>query len=105
MNRVTDLNKGDLSSAQEIGELECVINNLQTRIAALERERDRLRELFAPIMIGGNHLALWIGEDHPPYTATDEEAISHFGSTMGLDVWRCWKIIMETRQALGGKEE
>ena len=46
--------------------------------------------------IGGNHAALLIGADHPPYTATKAEAETHYGNNLdALNAWFCWRAIMK----------
>lgn len=56
------------------------------------------------ILTGGNHLALWLGENHPPYSATNGDALEHYGPGRNYDTWCYWKIIMDARQ-LDTKEE
>jgi hypothetical protein len=49
------------------------------------------------IMVGGNHLALLIGADHPPYTAEPLAALEHYGAGDTYEVWCCWRAIMQAR--------
>ena len=68
---------------------------------------DRILELEAAlrhVMAGGNHVALLIGADHPPYTTTHDKALTHYGAGYAYDAWCCWKAIMEARKALEGKD-
>ena len=65
---------------------DCGCEDPETRkTAALER-----------VLIGGNHLALLIGPDHPPYTATHDDAMAHYQSNHdAYEAWCCWRTIME----------
>lgn len=65
-------------------------------------EVKRLQRAIGDVLIGGNHLALLIGADHPPYTATPDEALAFYGK-IDLDrfeIWCCWRSIMRARDAL-----
>jgi hypothetical protein len=54
-----------------------------------------LADALHTVAIGGNHLALIIGSDHPPYTAHDDVALRHYGDNLDTyNAWVCWKIIM-----------
>lgn len=69
-----------------------------------------LRCLLKDILIGGNHLALLIGHDHPPHTATDDEANEHYCCILRqpdlYDIWLCWRSIMRARDILNtGREQ
>ena len=69
---------------------------------------DRILELEAAlrhVMAGGNHVALLIGADHPPYTTTHDKALTHYGAGYAYDAWCCWKAIMEARKALEGEND
>lgn len=57
------------------------------------------REALWSILCGGNHLALLIGASHPPYTASTEDALDHYGATDAYDIWCCWREIMKARDA------
>jgi hypothetical protein len=59
------------------------------------------QEALDAVLIGGNHLAVHIGMDHPPHTATHEEAMKFYRPGWSLDAWCCWKAIMELRDAMG----
>lgn len=52
------------------------------------------------VLIGGNHLALLIGCDHPPYTASPDDALEHYGAGDVYDIWCCWRSIMLARATL-----
>ncbi len=54
------------------------------------------------VLVGGNHLALLIGADHPPYTAKHEAALEHYGAGDRYEIWCCWRAIMRLRDVLGG---
>lgn len=60
-----------------------------------------MKEALEKVMVGGNHLGLIIGADHPPYTASHEEARTHYADAIWTyEAWCCWKTIMEARPAL-----
>lgn len=52
-------------------------------------------ELLEKVLIGGNHLALHIGAEHPLYTDSCDTALAWYGPGIKYDVWCCWKNIME----------
>lgn len=60
---------------------------------------------FERVLVGGNHLGLLIGADHPPYTATHDDARSFYYARNRKDAyeaWCCWRTIMELRDVLEG---
>ena len=59
-----------------------------------------MMEALESVLIGGNHLGLVIGADHPPHTATHEDAQRHYGAGDKYEVWCCWRAIMNARAAL-----
>jgi hypothetical protein len=69
------------------------LSKARARIAALEAA-------LQSVMIGGNHVALLIGADHPPYTATHEAALRHYGAGKKYEAWNCWRNIMHARDVL-----
>lgn len=70
---------------------------------AAQRENEKLRSALDGVMVGGNHLALLIGADHPPYTAKPDEALAHYGACDAYEAWCCWRSIMRARAILEGK--
>lgn len=60
---------------------------------------DALRRALDSVLVGGNHLALLIGAAHPPYTATCEDALRHYGAGDTYEIWCCWRAIMHARDA------
>lgn len=66
--------------------------------------RGRISELEAAlrnVMIGGNHCALLIGADHPPYQWEPDEARAHYGKRQdAYEAWCCWRAIMHARDVL-----
>lgn len=74
---------------------------LATRIVTACNAYEPMREALEKVMVGGNHLGLIIGVDHPPYTASHEEARTHYADAIWTyEAWCCWKTIMEARPAL-----
>ncbi len=61
---------------------------------------EHLAEALERVMVGGNHLGLLIGADHPPYTADCQDALAHYGAGDQYEVWCCWRSIMHARTAL-----
>lgn len=59
-----------------------------------------MMEALNRVLIGGNHLGLVIGADHPPHTATHDEARKHYGAGDKYEAWCCWREIMNARSAL-----
>jgi hypothetical protein len=53
-----------------------------------------LADAIERALIGGNHLALLIGVDHPPYTAEPDEALEHYGAGETYDIWCAWRALM-----------
>ncbi len=63
------------------------------------------RAMVEKVLVGGNHLALLIGADHPPYTASHEDALTHYRQNHdGYEAWCCWATIMELRDVIGGQD-
>lgn len=60
--------------------------------------------LLERVLIGGNHLGLLIGPDHPPYTASHDDAMAHYFPKRhdAYEAWCCWKTIMELRDVING---
>ena len=74
---------------------------LTTRIADACNAYEPMRKALEKVMVGGNHLGLIIGVDHPPHTASHEEARTHYADAIWTyEAWCCWKTIMEARPAL-----
>jgi hypothetical protein len=66
-------------------------------------QRLRISELEAAlrnVMIGGNHVALLIGADHPPAEATCDMALEFYGPGEKYEAWCCWQAIMRARRVL-----
>ena len=80
-----------------------LVNNLPAILSALSAV-PVMKEALEDIMVGGNHLALLIGADHPPYTSDPQEALEHYGAGDTYEVWCCWRSIMLARQALAALE-
>jgi len=66
-------------------------------------EIERLQKALESVLVGGNHLALLIGTNHPPYTASHDEALRHYKLEPDHDTyeaWCCWRAIMQARDVL-----
>jgi hypothetical protein len=59
----------------------------------------KLISAISEVLIGGNHLALLIGADHPLHTASSAEALEHYGAGDRYEIWCCWRAIMRLRDA------
>lgn len=53
------------------------------------------------VLVGGNHLALLIGADHPSYKVAPSVALEHYGAGDRYEIWCCWRSIMRLRDMLG----
>lgn len=73
-------------------------------IRTLRERNAALVEGLEWIMVGGDHLALLIGADHPPYTAEPDEALAHYGSYGAYEIWCCWRSIMSARHLIEGTD-
>lgn len=64
-------------------------------------DRDRCDMLMSAIgicLIGGNHVALIIGGNHPPYGTDVDVARQHYaGDQIRYEAWCCWNAIMRAR--------
>lgn len=91
----------------ECPRLPCVqrreIEALTARAEAAEARNKVLEEALDGVMIGGNHLALLIGADHPAYGTDHYAALEHYGAGDHYEAWCAWDAIMLARQALGGE--
>lgn len=65
----------------------------EQRIAELE---DALRS----VMVGGDHLQLIFGVDHPHAGVPHEAALRVFGPGSRYEAWCCWSAIMLARDVL-----
>lgn len=80
--------------------LEKIAHMQHVEISRLRDENERLRAALEKVMVGGNHVALLIGADHPPYTASHNDALKHYGAGDQYEAWCCWRTIMEARDVL-----
>jgi len=53
-----------------------------------------LADAIDKALVGGNHLALLIGADHPPHTASSDDALEHYGAGDIYDIWCAWRSLM-----------
>ena len=83
----------------------CGYDDLTARAVGDAKDHiEALQAVLDSIMIGGNHLALLIGPDHPPFTALPLDALEHYGAGDIYEIWCCWRSIMTARQALKGTD-
>ena len=71
--------------------------------AALEALRDEVARKDAAlrgVMVGGNHLAIWLPQPCPPLETEPLAALEQIGAGVYYDVWCCWRSIMQARAAL-----
>ncbi len=71
--------------------------------AALESLRDEVARKDAAlrgVMVGGNHLAIWLPQPCPPLETEPLAALEQIGAGVYYDVWCCWRSIMQARAAL-----
>jgi hypothetical protein len=87
---LTDLN----TARQDNASCTVHIHNQADRIAQLEAA---LRN----VMIGGNHIALLIGPNHPPVGTDHRRVLEFYGAGYQYDAWCCWNAIMAARAAVG----
>jgi hypothetical protein len=76
---------------------------LEARAKEIAEKDTRIAELEAAlssVLIGGNHLALLIGADHPLHTASHDEARAHYGSGDIYEIWCCWRAMMNAGPVL-----
>jgi hypothetical protein len=72
-------------------------------IDGLRAENERLRAACTKMMIGGNHVALLIDADHPPYGENNHQlALEHYGAGERFEIWCCWNAIMCARDMIEG---
>jgi hypothetical protein len=69
-------------------------------IAALSARLAGVEAAGEAVLVGGNHLALLIGADHPPYCAEPNVALEHYGAGDTYDIWCAWRSIMRLRTAM-----
>ena len=88
--------KGYTGEAGACHQAMSLIRSQERRIAELEAALDS-------VLIGGNHLALLIGADHPLHTASHEEAMAHYGSRDIYEIWCCWRTMMNAGPVLAAR--
>ena len=70
------------------------------RNAARPLNPPRLLAAAKNVLIDGNHLALLIGADHPPYSAEPLAALEHYGVGDTYEIWCAWRSVMQLRDAI-----
>jgi hypothetical protein len=66
-------------------------------------ENEKLRELLRPFIYTGNvEICYRVGQNPPPITASDEEALEHYaGDEVYFLFWRQWRAVQIGRELLG----
>ena len=64
------------------------------RAQTAEAKLAKVTEALEGVMIGGNHLAVWLPDDHPTADAEPLAALEQIGAGVSFDVWCCWRAIM-----------
>ena len=73
---------------------------MANRIEELEVKLAKAVEALERVMVGGNHLAIWLPDDHPTAEAEPLAALEQIGAGVSYDVWCCWRVIMLARTTL-----
>jgi len=76
------------------------ISDVTNRIEELEAKLAKAVEALEEIMVGGNHLAVWLPDNHPPADVEPLVALEKIGAGVSYDVWCCWRSIMLARTTL-----
>ena len=69
-------------------------------IEELEAKLEKAVGALDGIMVGGNHLAVWLPDNHPPVDVEPLVALEKIGAGVSYDVWCCWRSIMLARTIL-----
>ena len=69
-------------------------------VAELEANLAKAVKSLDGVMIGGNHLAVWLPDDHPTADVEPLAALEQIGAGVTFDVWCCWRSIMQARATL-----
>jgi hypothetical protein len=77
-----------------------VVSQEADRIKELEAKLAKAEEALDGIMVGGNHLAVWLPDNHPPADVEPLVALEKIGAGVSYDVWCCWRSIMLARTTL-----
>lgn len=70
------------------------------RAKASEAKLARAMKALESVMIGGNHLAVWLPDNHPPAEMEPLASLEKIGAGVAFDVWCCWRSIMLARATL-----
>jgi hypothetical protein len=74
-------------------------------LKAAKRRIFALEEAIENVLVGGNHVALLLGVDHPPYTWEPANArLMYLGRQEAYEAWCCWRSIMQARDVLNENE-
>lgn len=92
--------RGEQSAPREWAQAYVDLQNATPDLARLALLVPELREAMQSVMVGGNHLGLVIGDNHPAYTENHESARKHYGTGFHYEAWCAWKTIMHARAAL-----
>lgn len=85
-----------------IKELQAQRNFAQEQVVMAEAKLEKVVEALDGIMVGGNHLAVWLPDNHPPADVEPLVALEKIGAGVSYDVWCCWRSIMLARTTLAG---
>ena len=82
------------------GGLQSALQELISENAKLRADLAKAVEALEEIMVGGNHLAVWLPDNHPPADVEPLVALEKIGAGVSYDVWCCWRSIMLARTTL-----
>jgi hypothetical protein len=61
---------------------------------------ERVEAALHTALTGCNHLGLLIGANHPPDTASHDDALEHYGAGDQYEIWCCWRAIRQAANTL-----
>lgn len=80
------------------------LEDADTELARVTELAEGMARALDSTMIGGNHLALLIGPEHPPHTTNPMDALAHYGACDTYEIWCYWRAVMIARNALAAWE-
>ena len=75
----------------------------EAREVAMRERIAELEDALRLCMVGGNHLPLIFGVNHPHAGVPAESALRVFGPGVKYEAWCCWDAIMRARDVLENK--